>query len=244
MYISKLHIEHFRIFNNKTINFNERLNVIIGPNNSGKTTILSALQMLFDSSKSRRLNVDDFNKNIDLDELKNHSPQIKISATISQSKDQTEFSDEIIPIATWLTKIEPPFEAKLTYIFFLPERFEKDYENLISDLEINDPDSYWAFLEDNFIDKYVYKRFVGNEKLNNSVDKNDLTKFDFQFLSAIRDVEKDLISGKKSLLKEILDFFTDYDVHKTDKPINEKQKEINIRKDEFSKNSGELYSKF
>lgn len=242
MFISELHIKNYRIFTDKTIEFNERLNVIIGPNSCGKTTLLSALQILFDSSKSRKLNIDDFNKNIDLDELKKHSPQISISVTISQSKNQTEFTDEVIPIATWLTKIKPPFEAKLTYRFFLPERHEQHYKDLISDLEINDYEGYWSFLEEYFIDKYVYKLFIGDEKLKNLVDRDDLSKFDFQFLSALRDVEKDLLSGKKSLLKEILDFFTDYDVPNSDLSEFEQEKTIKQNKAEFAKISDELYS--
>ena len=234
MYISELEIKNFRIFLDNKIKFNERLNIIIGPNNCGKTTILSVLDILFGSTSSRKLDVNDFNKNIPLTDLKSHSPEIKISVTISQSKDQTEITDDVIPIATWLTKIEPPFEAKLTYKFFLPESYEEKYQELISKLDIDNYDDYWAFLENHFINKYIYKLFVGHDYLNNAVDRDDLSKFDFQFLSAIRDVEKDLISGKKSLLKEILDFFTDY---------NQKDsKELKRRRDDFAQKSEELYS--
>ena len=237
MYISQLKIKNFRIFQDNKLNFNERLNVIIGPNNCGKTTIISALEILFDSTSSKKLNINDFNKNIDLEDLKSHSPEITISATITQSHNQSEITDEVIPIATWLTKIEPPFEAKLTYRFFLPENNEDEYKKLISEFDINNYDDYWAFLENYFIKKYIYKLYVGHEYLNNTADRDDLTKFSFQFLSAIRDVEKDLTSGKKLLLKEILEFFTDYNL------INSENRKTEIRKNEkkFAKKSDELY---
>ncbi len=238
MYISELNIKNFRIFSDTKIKFNERLNIIIGPNNCGKTTILAMLNILFGSSSSKKLNVNDFNKNIKLNDLKNHSPEIIISAIISQSENQTEITDEVIPIATWLTKIEPPFEAKLTYKFFLPERYELEYQRLISEFNINNYDDYWEFLENYFIKKYTYKLLVGHDYLNNAVDRDDLSKFDYQFLSAIRDVEKDLMSGKKSLLKEILDFFTDYDLM----GVNESKDEVQERNRQFSQKSEELYS--
>lgn len=237
MYISQLKIKNFRIFQDNEINFNERLNVIIGPNNCGKTTILSALEILFGSTSSRKLNAYDFNKNIDLEDLKCHSPEISISATITQSHDQSEITDEVIPIATWLTKIEPPFEAKLTYRFFLPERDEEEYKKLISEFDIDNYDDYWTFLDNYFIKKYIYKLYVGHDYLNNTVDRDDLSKFDFQFLSAIRDVEKDLTSGKKSLLKDILEFFTDYNLINSENRRNE----IRENKKIFAQKSEELY---
>lgn len=63
MYISKLRIQNFRCFDDVEIEFNEGLNVIIGENNSGKTTIMKALQYFFRGSNSNTaLGIDDFNK--------------------------------------------------------------------------------------------------------------------------------------------------------------------------------------
>ena len=36
-----------------------------------------------------------------------------------------------------------------------------------------------------------------------------LKKFDFQFLKAVRDVERDMYTGNNSLLKDVIDFFID-----------------------------------
>ena len=103
MHISKLKINNFRIFHDKEIEFNEKINVIIGPNNSGKSTVITALQILFDKSKRKRLDIGDFNKNIELDKLKDTPPKISITAIISNNG--KEFSEEMVPVATWLTEI-------------------------------------------------------------------------------------------------------------------------------------------
>ena len=47
MYIAEISIANFRGFSSKkTIELNEKLNIFIGHNNSGKTTIIKALQIL------------------------------------------------------------------------------------------------------------------------------------------------------------------------------------------------------
>jgi len=70
MYISELTLENFRGFKDKkSICFNEGTNVIIGHNNAGKTTILKALELLF-GEKNKRLEIDDFNKDISIEKLK------------------------------------------------------------------------------------------------------------------------------------------------------------------------------
>ncbi|MGM0877735.1 MAG: AAA family ATPase [Bacillota bacterium] len=47
MYISNLSLENFRSFKEKkTINFHEGINVIIGHNNAGKTTVIKASEYI------------------------------------------------------------------------------------------------------------------------------------------------------------------------------------------------------
>lgn len=60
MYINKIHIQNYRNFNDFTMQFHKGLNVIVGPNNSGKTGLLYAINLLGNPSD---VSVDDFNKN-------------------------------------------------------------------------------------------------------------------------------------------------------------------------------------
>lgn len=52
MYISKLIISNFRIFNEITLSFNKGVNILIGENNSGKTAIIDALRICLGYGKS------------------------------------------------------------------------------------------------------------------------------------------------------------------------------------------------
>ena len=46
MYIARIRIQNYRCFKDSTIEFRPGLNVIIGENNSGKTTLLKALALV------------------------------------------------------------------------------------------------------------------------------------------------------------------------------------------------------
>ena len=95
MYISKVKIQTFRNFNDFEVNFNENVNVIIGPNNVGKSNLLKALSIVFDSNTNKHLGVDDFNKYITFEALKIQPPKITISISISQSSNENLISDDL-----------------------------------------------------------------------------------------------------------------------------------------------------
>lgn len=241
MYISQVAIKNFRIFQDNKIEFNKRINVIIGPNNCGKSTILEALRLLFDNNMKKRLSVDDFNKNFPFEKYKDKPPKISISATLTQPNEGDNVADDVVPIATWLTNFDENFEATLTYEFFLPEKYLSEY---LEDMEVIDNnEEYWTILEKNFINKFVYKLYIGKKELMNTVRWEDLSRFDFQFLSAIRDVEKDLVKGNKSLLKEVLEFFIDYDLKSSDEFQDRKElnEELLKRSLEFKTQSDLLF---
>jgi len=235
MYISKININNFRNFKSKEIEFNDGVNVIIGHNNAGKTNLLKALSLVIDSQNSKRLEIDDFNKNITLAELKSAPPKISISITIKKGKE--EESDDLVTISNWLTKLDSDYEAVLTYEFFLPEKKAEEYIREMSLIEVDEKamDRAWKTLKHNFIRYYVYKIWGGDIINQATADSESLQKIDFQFLNAIRDVERDMLTGKNTLLREVFDFFMDYDI-KIDntKDSNTKYQEIKAKKVAFS----------
>ena len=232
MYISKIQINNFRNFKQQEINFNDGVNVVIGHNNAGKTNLIKALSLVINTQKSKRLDVDDFNKNITLAELKTASPKISIAITIKKGSE--EDPDDLVTISNWLTKLDSSYEALLTYEFFLPEKKQEDYLNeitLIADDAPNAMDLAWKVLKHNFIRFYTHKIW-GGDPINQSIaDNESLQKFDFQFLDAIRDVERDMLTGRNTLLREVFDFFMDYEVKIDGAKTNEqKHQEIKGRK--------------
>jgi predicted ATP-dependent endonuclease of OLD family len=236
MYISKIHINNFRNFKDKEVVFNDGVNVIIGHNNAGKTNLIKALSLVIDNEKLKRLNVDDFNKNVTLAELKSTAPKISISVTIEKGKEQTP--DDLVTISNWLTKLDTSYEALLTYEFFLPEKKHEDYVKALSsitDVTQNPIEKAWKIIKHDFIRFYGYKIWGGEITNQATADSDSLQKFDFQFLDAIRDVERDMLTGRNTLLREVFDFFMDYEIKIDEvKTTEEKHLEIKAKKELFS----------
>jgi predicted ATP-dependent endonuclease of OLD family len=252
MYISKIVIENFRNFKSAEIRFNEGVNVIIGHNNAGKSNLLKALGLIFDGSNTKKLSVDDFNKSISTNEYfeidpsnklkKTAPPSITISVTITESTGESQ-DNEIKPddsntVYDWRIKVDTPYEALLTYEFFLPEgeeteSYQKAIGKLINIGKTSDAD-YWGLIQQKFIQKYIARIYGGHPNFKNRADPEMLGKFDFQFLDAMRDSERSLFTGKAALLKDVLNYFLDHDI-KVDDALSdeEKQQRIDNRSSEF-----------
>ncbi|UOQ49029.1 AAA family ATPase [Gracilibacillus caseinilyticus] len=235
MYISNVTIKNFRSFDYTSIDFHEGINVLIGHNNSGKSNLLRALAIIFDNSVRKQLSVDDFNNSLTIEELK-ASPKIVISVSLTQSNNEDLMGDELVTVSNWLTKLQEPYEAKIQYEFFLPIGEEEKYVAAVKNASSRN--EIWDIIKNQFIRLYINKTWVGNPENQISVDNDSLSKFDFQFLDAIRDVERDMFSGKNTLLKNVIDFFIDYDI-KSDKSITEgeQKQKLRERKDNFSTDS-------
>ncbi|MBW7476287.1 AAA family ATPase [Paenibacillus oenotherae] len=93
MYIEHLKIRGFKKFSTFNIDFNKHINVLIGENEAGKSTILEAIdivlnQRLFNSTNNSEKyfnidNVNQFRKNPSIDTL----PKIEIELFLSDEKD-------------------------------------------------------------------------------------------------------------------------------------------------------------
>ena len=97
MYINHIKILNYRNFHEFEMNFHDGLNVIVGANNAGKTGLLSAINLLYESSS---ISVDDFNKN-DLQAkctsvYKDVPPEIVIEYHIKHQISEDNTADESI----------------------------------------------------------------------------------------------------------------------------------------------------
>jgi len=245
MYIANISIENFRgVSGKKVIELNEKLNIFIGHNNSGKTTVIKALQILFDTSYSKKLSINDFNRQLSINDLKANPPQVVISSILKENEGEAEYSEDIVLVSTMLTKIQRPYEAKITYEFFLPEKEIEEYRATMTAISSPNIEEYWSEIEHSFLSKYVWKLYGGDEKLKTVVDNDILNKFDFEFMQPIRDVERDLSSGSDSLLKEVIDFFIDYEIkNDTSKTKDEIKGNLQKVKREFAESSQQLMTK-
>lgn len=239
MYISSIEINNYKNFKSNRIEFQEGINVIIGHNNAGKSNLLRAISLIFSSSVKKNLSIDDFNKAIPLKELKEQPPNVKITMTLSQENDELLMGDDLVTVSNWLTKLEEPYEAKLHYEFCLPIKYHEKYKEVLS--EVQQLSEAWELIERNFLRLYTYKIYGGNIENQIVADSENLKKFDFQFLDAIRDVERDMFSGKNTLLRNVLDFFMDFDI-KSNKTLDDGEKEsmISSKKVSFERSAKEL----
>lgn len=210
MYISKIHIIGYRNFKDKTVEFHEGINVIIGPNNAGKSNLLRALDLVLNTDTSKKLTLFDFCRNCTINELKTAAPKVRIEVFIQESSEESSDSEELAMVALCLTKLEHPYEAQITFDFFLPQEEETEYLQSVS--EVSEPDKVWNIIRDEYLRRYVSRMWAGDPINQARLDGGTVDKIDFEFLGPIRDVERDLFSGKSPLLREVLNFFIDYEI--------------------------------
>jgi len=226
MYIASLRIENFRCFRDATVEFTPSLNVIIGENNAGKTALIKALGLMFNRTGYKRILREDFYQGIvKYDE----PPRITITITIrSSSKDRVE--DQAL-VGPWLTKLSTPWEATLTYCYFLPDTNVDEFKQILDGTK----EKFWDAV-DRLLPKYVSKVFGGNPASKIRAEAEDLSKFDYQLLEAIRDVESKMFSGTSPMLRDIMKRFLDHDLS----THADKDKQKDERRRKFKEDSGAL----
>ncbi|WP_163381370.1 AAA family ATPase [Cyclobacterium sp. SYSU L10401] len=244
MYISSIHIKNYRNFEDTEVLFNPGLNIIIGHNNAGKTNLIKALQLLFNRGSIGKPSIEDFNaKFSDFDK----PPKIEISVKIKELKGEGEDGDDKNVVYDWLIKDSPNYVAQLTYVFELPSKHLKEYETVIQTAK-GDGNNYdirrcQELLFKKFLPKYVTRIYGGDPSRQEKADTENLDKFDFQFLDAIRDAEKQMFYGNNTLLRDILSYFLDYDLTKgasLEVLSEEELKTLEKREDEFREKSDAL----
>lgn len=209
LYISELAIENYRCFKKCRVSFSEGLNIIIGENNSGKTALFKAMELLFGREYRRRPTIDDFFRDPKMTELPEESPEIRVTAVLKQSS-----SDDVYRKALafrWLTSFEEPLEATLTYCFHLPEADAEEFKKEVARIRGADNaiSRYWN-LVDRYLPKYVSRILGGNPELMNRADPDRLDRISFDFLNAVRDVDSSIVSGRNTLLNKVLSRHLDY----------------------------------
>ena len=99
MYLSEIKIEGYRIFDESiTITFNKGLNLLVGENGSGKSTIIDAIRLLLNEDEYSRngINEEDFYSSMD---KKVQSEKISIKGKFTDLSE-----DKKIEYLTWLDK--------------------------------------------------------------------------------------------------------------------------------------------
>ena len=127
MYISKIIIDGFRGFKHSEIEFQEGLNVIIGHNNGGKSTIMDALRLVLEYGSRKNLSAWDFCQKEELQTLKDNPPSVKLSVYIKEQKEEG-MSDDVALFTNYAVQTSPLLESCLTYVYSLPQTEVEKYK--------------------------------------------------------------------------------------------------------------------
>ena len=104
MYLKKMQLYHFRNFDNTTIDFQDGVNIIVGPNNSGKSNLLCAINMM-NSMGGSSGSLHDFNKNDitnNFNKYKTEPPVIEITYYIEHTLSLNNFDDGILRVKNFI----------------------------------------------------------------------------------------------------------------------------------------------
>jgi putative ATP-dependent endonuclease of OLD family len=124
VHISKIRIQNYRCFSDISLLFQAGLNVVLGENNAGKTALFNAMRPVFERG-SQQLTVHDFHHTA---LLGNEPPRIVVTATIEV--EEADPAEDKAAVATWLIRVEFPWEAELSFVYELPEKYHDTFKDL------------------------------------------------------------------------------------------------------------------
>lgn len=210
MHISQIHLKKYKNYYDCKVNLSEGLNVIVGPNNTGKSNLLDAISFIYAKPEK---SVDDFNKYDifkNLEYYKSNIPSICIEYLIEH-----DFSYDIEDSA--LSKLKPiiiynkdaqltedqngivHIVAKVKLMFELNKTFEQDFINEVkSVVKYEDYLSVLKRYEKHF--NWTYYNTLNGEEISDK-DINDI--FEIDKIPAHRDIEDLEIKSRSYVANKI-----------------------------------------
>ena len=186
MHIENIHIKNYRNIQDKTFKFQKGLNVIIGTNNSGKTNLIKAINIINNTSS---VTTNDFNKN----NLKKwqtiyttEAPQIEIIYTIKHPLNMENYDDtkviRLLPFMEYtdFSHIDSNYSitAKIKMVYSLDPKCLEDYISDIKIIQKKINNSEYIVTPDNSQEKQAFTDYM------NLLKKND-NKFKWHFYNGI-----------------------------------------------------------
>lgn len=217
MYIYKLDIKNYRNYNDFSIHFNEGLNVIIGSNNSGKTGLLHAINLLTSPSD---ISIDDFNKNNLLkyaDLYVETPPEIFIKYYINHKIIEDDTSDEsIIKLLPFIGikddenniiknngNVEYNINAQINALFSLDVKYINDYKEEFKNIKCFDE---YVIMLNRFVKEYYAWSYTNGISEKTIEQKNATNIFDIRLIEAERTNEEVKKETKREIENHIKDF--------------------------------------
>ena len=211
MRITKFNIQHFRLLKNFSIDLEEELSLVIGKNNTGKTSLLTVLDKFLNDTKSFSYN--DFNidfkkdlkriveeETIDEEDYTPEGIKLKIFIEYTETDNLANISRVLMDLDPNNNMIVLGFDYALSYENI--KKLKSDYQEYKDRLNLSEEntDIFNEFLEKEYsnyfkINKYSFEYNIGKKELNEKNfirldDENISIKniINFKYISAKRDV--------------------------------------------------------
>lgn len=217
MFLKKITINRYRNFENTTVEFQDGVNIIVGPNNAGKTNLLRAINLLDNTTNSGTIH--DFNKNnlyYNIEIYKNEPPTIQIAYYIQHELDFDNFDDGLLRLKNFIVyndegQLTASSEGKKYLInaeILLRFELDSDYLNEYKD-SMKEVDNYKKFMIslERMLTRYRWSYY--NATTQYAVNKSDVQNiFNIDLIKADRDTSG-LIPHARNYVKKHLTDKTD-----------------------------------
>jgi len=189
MYISRIKIQNFRLLKDATLNLKEDLSLLIGKNNTGKTSILVLLEHFFENRKfyyedfsiSLRKDINSLSDDTDIDKL-----SIRLFLDIQYDGD-----DDLSTLSDFILDLDP--EVKVVKILFECCIDKKSLLNKMSEVKVEEKS---IFIKKNISKYQITKIYAYND--------NDYTDNDYIFKYRHKLIEKELKSVTRLIGFEVI----------------------------------------
>ncbi len=245
MYIKKIKIKNFRLLKDSTLDMKDDLSLLIGRNNSGKTSFLVLFEKFYDNLS---FNYNDFSislrdeiKNIkDTTNIKNLAIQMILIIEYNKKDNLENLSEFILDLDPLNTTINILFEVAI------------NKDKLIKDINKVDKEDRERFINkylDKYLDKniYIFEKDDDLDKSRDKLIKKDLLAIkniiNFQIIHAKRNVSS---SEEKSEKTKILSTMTTkyYNAKNKDNDFNKINKQMIDMDTELNKTYDKDFSPF
>lgn len=177
MHLSSIHIQNFRGIKDLKVNFNEKLNVIIGPNGSFKTTLIDAIRLFYgwgDPNNDIDITREDFYRVIDIDD----------------NGDDIEIASTQIIIEYIFSNLTPSQMGAYCHYIFI------EGKDAFAKVTIE-----YQLQETGRISRSYH---TGNKDAEQKADYDSFQLFRSYYLGALRDSTRDLMSTKNNILGKVI----------------------------------------
>ena len=252
MYIKKIKIKNFRLLKNSILDMKEDLSLLIGRNNSGKTSFLVLFEKFYDNIP---FNYNDFSISL-REEIKNIKDATSINSLAIQMMLTIEYNekDNLENLSEFILDLDPTCTA-INILFEVAINKEKLIKD-IKEVDKKDKERFVNKYLHKYLDKniYIFEKDEDLDKNRDKLIKKDLSEIkniiNFQIIHAKRNVSS---SEEKSEKTKILSTMTtkyynaknkDNDFNKINKQMIDMDTELNITYDKdfspFMKNAKEF----